>query len=60
MTDHRRPNKASLDFPRNRGGTADMKARLLAGAIALPFLATAAPTFADDRSQACSIKRRPA
>jgi hypothetical protein len=59
MTTHPRPNEVTSRFTRSRGA-ADLKAWLLAGAIALPFLATAAPTFTDDRSQACSIERRPA
>jgi hypothetical protein len=49
MTDHRRPNKTTLGLTSYRRGAADIKAWLLAGAIALPFLATAGPTFADDR-----------
>jgi hypothetical protein len=54
MTKHLRVNEAGLGFTRNRRGAADIKAWLLASAIALPFLATVAPSLADDRSQVCS------
>jgi hypothetical protein len=54
MIDNLHPNKTTLGFTHNRRGAADMKAWLLASAIALPFLAAAAPSLADKRSEACS------
>lgn len=55
MTSHLRPDEATtLGFTRNDGPASRIKAWLLAGAVTLPFLATAAPTLADDRSEACS------